>query len=106
MIRSGFLSSQDRKDLLGCVKSQVEEHGVARRANALLLLDEGKSCTEVATVLYIDDDTVRCWHKQYLEGGWDFVVVNNWQGSTSRMTTEQEAGLSLWLEGRFCRSGL
>ena len=104
MVRSGFLSAQDRKELLGCVKSQVEEHGVARRANALLLLDEGKSCTEVATVLYIDDDTVRNWHKQYLEGGWDFVVVNNWQGGLSRMTAEQEAGLSLWLEGRFCRS--
>lgn len=104
MVRSGFLSVQDRKALLGCVKSQSENHGVARRANALLLLDEGKSCTEVATVLYIDDDTVRFWHKQYLEGGWDFVVVNNWRGGLSLMTANQEAGLSLWLEERFCRS--
>ena len=104
MVRSGFLSAQDRKDLLGCVKSQVEAHGVARHANALLLLDKGKSCAEVATVLYIDDDTVCCWHKQYLEGGWGFVAVNNWRGGMSRMTAEQEARLSLWLEGRFCRS--
>ena len=74
MIRSGFLSAQDRKELPGCVKSQTEEHGIARRANALLLLDEGKPCTDIAKVLYIDDDTVRCWHKQYVQGGRDFVV--------------------------------
>ena len=104
MIRSGFLSAQDRKELLGCVKSQTEEHGIARRANALLLLDEGKPCTDIAKVLYIDDDTVRCWHKQYVQGGWDFVVINDWQGGTSRMTAEQEAALIVWLEGRFCRS--
>lgn len=36
--------------------------------------------------------------------GWDFVVINDWQGGTSRMTVEQEAALIVWLEGRFCRS--
>ena len=104
MIRSGFLSAQDRKELPGCVKSQTEEHGIARRANALLLLDEGKPCTDIAKVLYIDDDTVRCWHQQYVQGGRDFVVIDDWQGGASRMTAEQEAALIVWLEGRFCRS--
>ena len=32
-----------------------ETHGVARRANAVLLLDDGLSCVEVAKVLYLDD---------------------------------------------------
>ena len=104
MIRSGFLSASDRKEMLGCVKSQTEEHGIARRANALLLLDDGKSCAQVAEALYLDDDTVRNWHKQYQTGGWDFVVINDWQGGQSRMTLPQEAALSTWLEGRFCRS--
>jgi hypothetical protein len=58
MIRSRFLSDTDRRALLACVKRQREDHGVARRANALLLLDEGKSCDAVARVLYLDDDTV------------------------------------------------
>lgn len=104
MISSGFLSIEDRKEMLGCVKSQTEEHGIARRANALLLLDEGQSCAQIAKVLYLDDDTVRRWHKQYLQGGWDFVVVNDWRGGQSRMTAAQETALSTWLEGRFCRS--
>jgi hypothetical protein len=39
MIRPNFLSRADRLELLSCVKRQREDHGVARRANALLLLD-------------------------------------------------------------------
>lgn len=93
MIRSGFLSSSDRKEMLGCVKSQTEEHGIARRANALLLLDDGKSCAQVAEALYLDDDTVRRWHRQYHTSGWDFVVINDWQGGQSRMTSTQEDAL-------------
>jgi hypothetical protein len=61
MNRSNFLSLEDRGELLACVKRQREDHGVARRANALLLLDDGKSCVEIAQVLYLDDDTVRGW---------------------------------------------
>ena len=73
MIRPKFLSGKDRCKLLACVKRQREDHGVARCANALLLLDDGKSCVEIAQVLYLDDDTVRSWHKQYRSERWDAV---------------------------------
>jgi transposase len=35
---------------------------LTRRANALLLLDDGLSCETVAKVLYLDDDTIRYWY--------------------------------------------
>ena len=53
-----------RRELLSCVKRQREDHGVVRRANALLLLDDGKSCVDIAQVRYLDDDTVRGWHTE------------------------------------------
>ena len=59
MIRPNFLTTADRLELLFCVKRQREDHGVARRANALLLLDDGMSCSQIAKVLFLDDDTVR-----------------------------------------------
>ena len=59
MIRSGFLSSTDRLELEACVRRQREDHGIARRANAVLLLDDGESCDLIAKVLYLNDDTVR-----------------------------------------------
>ena len=63
MIRAGFLSSAERLELEACVRRQREDHGIARRANAILLLDDGKSCQEISEFLYLDDDTIRGWYK-------------------------------------------
>ena len=104
MIRPNFLTTADRLELLSCVKRQREDHGVARRANALLLLDTGMSCVQIAKVLFLDDDTVRSWHKQYLAEDWEAVAYDGWKGGQSRMTTAQVGNLSAWLEERFCRS--
>ena len=104
MIRPNFLSRDDRRELLLCVKRQREDHGVARRANALLLLDDGKSCVEIAQVLYLDDDTVRGWHKQHLSEGWDAVAYHGWKGGQSQLSVAQQVALCAWLEDRFCRS--
>ena len=98
MIRPNFLTTADRLELLSCVKRQREDHGVARRANALLLLDDGMSCSQIAKVLFLDDDTVRSWHKQYLTEDWEAVAYDGWKGGQSRMTTAQEVNLSAWLE--------
>ena len=104
MIRRGFLSSTARLELEACVCSHREDHGIARRANAILLLDDGESCTQIAKFLYLDDDTIRGWYKSYRESGWEALAVDGWKGGQSRMTTDQEAALCTWLEERFCRS--
>jgi len=54
MIRAHFLSAADRPQLEGCDRRQREDHGIARRANAILLLDDGESCTQIAKFLYLD----------------------------------------------------
>ena len=104
MIRSGFLSSAERLELEACVRSQREDHGIARRANAILLLDDGKSCQVIAEFFYLDDDTIRGWYKCYRESGWEALSVDGWKGGQSRLTAAQEVALCNWLDGRFCRS--
>jgi transposase len=69
MIRGSFLSPEDRASLGRLARDGSAAHRLARRANALLLLDKGWSCAEVAEALLLDDDTVRDWHKLYEEGG-------------------------------------
>ena len=88
MIRPGFLSPMERLELEACVRSQREDHGIARRANALLLLDDGNSCQVIAEFLYLDDDTVRGWHKTYRENGWNALAVDGWKGGQSRMAAD------------------
>ena len=104
MIRPGFLFSTECLELEACVRSQREGHDIARRANAILLLDDGKSCQVIAEFLYLDDDTIRGWSKTYCEGGCDALSVDGWKGGKSRLTVSQEAELCAWLDGRFCRS--
>lgn len=93
MIRGKFLSTRQRADLEDVLRHQREEHGVARRANAILLLDDGESCQTIAKFLYLDDDTIRTWYKQYLSGGFDGLFTFDWQGGTSRMSAAEEADL-------------
>ena len=104
MILPRFLSSAGRIELEACVRCQREDHGIARRANAILLLDEGESCARIAKFLYLDDDTIRSWHKTYLQDSWDALAFDGWKGGQSRTTQPQEAVLCAWLEARFCRS--
>ncbi|MEM7620369.1 MAG: hypothetical protein AAF228_07885 [Pseudomonadota bacterium] len=55
MIRSGFLNTASRKELTALVRNAKAESRVTRRANGILLLDDGLSCAQVAKVLYMDD---------------------------------------------------
>jgi hypothetical protein len=69
MIRRGFLDSESRKDLTELARDGSAAHRLARRANALVLLDDGMSCEAVAKVLLLDDDTIRTWYRLYEEDG-------------------------------------
>ena len=93
MIRRGFLNTAERKELLSLARDGSAEHRIARRANAILLLDDGLSCEQVAKVLYLDGDTVRSWRKLYDERGIAGLEQFDAGGSSSHLSTEQEQTL-------------
>ena len=93
-----------RAELEGVVRQPMEDHGVARRANAILLLDDGMSCVQIAKVLYIDDDTVRTWHKQYMLSGFDGLATFDWKGGKSYLTQAQEIELTDYLSQNLHRT--
>lgn len=97
MIRRGFLSAAERKELLSLVRDGLAEHRVARRANAILLLDDGLSCERVAKVLYLDDDTVRSWRKLHEECGIAGLERFDAGGSSSRLSAAQEETLKAYV---------
>ena len=103
MIKGGFLSAKERAALQAVIRHPSETQGVARRANALLLLDDGLSCVEVSKVLYLDDDRVRTWLKHYRLGGLDKLTLFDWHGRSGYLSREQEAELSAHLSGRLYR---
>jgi len=97
MIRRDFLNTAERKELLSLARDGSAEHRIARRANAILLLDDGFSCERVAEVLYLDDDTVRSWRKLYDERGIAGLEQFDAGGGSSRLSTEQEEALKAYV---------
>ena len=64
MIRAGFLSTTERAELIELARDGLVARRPARRADALVLLDRGMSCSEIGAVLFLDDDTVRTWFSE------------------------------------------
>ena len=97
MIRGGFLDPNIRADLIALVRDGKAETRLTRRANALLLLDDGMSCEAIAKVLYLDDDTIRYWYQLYGEKGLIWLADFGYQGRACELTAAQQDGLKDWV---------
>jgi transposase len=97
MIRGGFLDPESRRDLIELTRDGSVEHRLARRANALLLLDDGMSCDVIAKVLFLDDDTVRTWYRLYQDEGIDGLAGFGFGGSACRLSDAQQDKLKSWI---------
>jgi len=85
MTVAGFLDPESRKDLTELARDGSAAHRLARRANALVLLDDGMGYAAVARVLLMDDDTVRTWHRLYEEDGIEGLASFGYEGSACRL---------------------
>ena len=97
MIRRGFLDRELRQDLIELARDGSAAHRLARRANALVLLDDGMSCEAIARVLLIDDDTIRTWFRLYQEDGIEGLASFGYEGGACRLTDEQQDKLKAWI---------
>ena len=99
MIRAGFPSATDRRDLIALARDGSAAHRLARRANALVLPDDGPSCGHVAKVFHIDDDTIRQWHGLFAVKGLKGIASFEAGGSADLLLTA-----SVWSLRKRCRS--
>jgi len=104
MIRAGFLSPEDRADLIALARDGSAAHRLARRANALVLLDAGWSCEKVAGALLLDDDTIRKWHSLFVEQGLEGLARFEAGGSACQLNGEQQEKLKAWVAAALPRS--
>ena len=70
----------------------------------MLLLDDGWSCERTAEALYLDDDTVRSWRKNYDEDGLEGLRRFEAGGSASHLSREQEEELIAYVSEGLPRS--
>jgi transposase len=104
MIRDGFLSKEDRGTLIGLARDGSAASRVTRRANALVLLDNGWSCQEVAAALLLNDDTIRNWYKLFEQRGIEGLTSFDMGGSAGFLSTAQEDALKAFVSATLPRS--
>jgi transposase len=104
MIRGGFLSAEDRSKLIALARDGSAASRLTRRANALVLLDDGWSCQEVADALLLNDDTIRNWHKLFEQRGIEGLTSFNVDGSAGFLTAAQEDALKAFVGATLPRS--
>ena len=90
MIRPGFLDSESRRDLIELARDGSAAHRLARRANALVLLDKGLSCQSVAEVLLLDGDTIRSWYQLYQQDGIEGLASFGHEGGSCRWSSKTD----------------
>ena len=104
MIRGGFLSAEDRSQLIALTRDGSAASRLTRRANALVLLDDGWSCQEVADALLLNDDTIRGWHKLFEQRGIEGLTSFDMGGSASFLSAAQEEALKAFVGTTLPRS--
>jgi transposase len=91
------LTAEQKRRLNEIARDGLAEHRVARRANALILLERGMSYRQVANVLLVDDETVRDWQATFSAQGIDGLLGFQYGGRAPFLTPEQEAQLKKWV---------
>ncbi len=104
MIRAHFLSEADRKKLMALARDGSAASRLTRRANALVLLDAGWSCQEIAAALLLNDDTIRGWFKLFEQDGIEGLTRFDMGGSASFLSAAQEEALKVFVAAALPRT--
>lgn len=88
------LTPQERKKLVAMVTTGRNKATVIQRAHTLLKSAEGKTDAEIATLLYISEQTVRRTRVRFCGGGLDVALEDKpYPKPAPKLNVEQEAYL-------------
>jgi transposase len=104
MKRTGFLGEENRSKLIALARDGSAASRVTRRADALVLLDDGWSCQEFATALLLDDDTIRSWRKHFEQREIEGPTGFDMGGSAGFLNTAQASDSRAWAAAASPRS--
>ena len=89
----GFLTTRERTELRDMMRKRKGEILAARRANALPLLDKGKSVGSIAEFLLLDPDTVRAWLREFRKMRLASVGLAAYPEREGKLDRKQESDL-------------
>jgi len=88
-----ILSHADRLALQGILRQRKTNALTVRRANALLLLDDGWKFDQVAKALYLDQMTIASWRNTYAKQGLKAIDLKDYKLRVGKLSKVQETSL-------------
>jgi transposase len=77
---------------------QTNDHRIAERLHAILLLDSGQNAESVSQILHIHPKTLKRWVKAFAAGGEAALTSFQYVGSEGWLSDEQQQQLTDWLD--------
>jgi transposase len=91
------LSRSQREDIWRRFK-QSDDHRVAERLHAILLLDSGHNTQAVSHILHVHPKTLKRWVKAFASGGEDALISFKYVGGDGWLTDDQQQQFTTWLD--------
>jgi transposase len=88
-----LLTAEERAALQAILRKRKTAALIARRANALLLLDDGLTPDQIARVLYLDDETVCEWRRIFVSDGLSSIGLKGYARRDGQLNRDQESEL-------------
>jgi len=80
-----FLTEAERTKLLSELGSERYAK-YSDRLKSILLLDEGETVFDISKFLFLSEKTIRNYKNRYLEGGIEFLILDNYTGKECKLT--------------------
>lgn len=94
----GRLLTEDQVLMLKQAHRKVKDRNKADRIKAVLLLDKGFSYPEVATILLLDDTTIRRYEAEFQKRKLRGLLESRYMGGTSRLTILQQTEVKIYFK--------
>ena len=96
---SGFLSKNERQKLLSELRLEKSRR-FADRIRVILLINQGKSSSQIGEFLFLDESSVRNYKKRFEEGGLEKLVNDHYIGRTGFLNESEKKQLEKELESQ------
>lgn len=91
-----FLTETERAIILKSMRKNQESR-IYRRLNAIILYDDGYSITKIASLLYLDEETVRSYIESFRNDGMPDIKIFRYKGKQPNLDETQLDELKLHL---------
>lgn len=93
-----FTLSRNQREQMWCRFKQTNDHRVAERLHAILLLDAGQNAQAVCSILHIHPNMLKRWVKTFVTGGEEALTTLHYAPAEGNLTATQQQQLITWLD--------